>query len=121
MRIDKALESALAAAHAAPQVAKLRKATQGVEQIFLKQLLSQMRQSSLNGEESYGMGMYKDMMDDALAGAVSKRGDFGVAKQLQGQLEPILMQQELGRIRLLAAERIRAHETRSPNSDKEQP
>ena len=75
MRLDNAFESAIAGAEVAPTLAKFRKAAEGMEQVFLKQLFSQMRQVSLSGEEdSHGMEMYKDMMDDAMASLATLRG-----------------------------------------------
>lgn len=100
MRLDSALKSAVAGAQAAPEIAKFRKAAKGVEQIFLKQLLAQLRHSSAAKDDSYGMGMYKDMMDDALATSVADRGDFGIAKQMQRKLEPMLLNQALAAIKL---------------------
>ncbi len=103
MRLDKAFEAAIAGAEVAPTLAKFRKAASGMEQVFLKQLFSQMRQVSLTGEkDSHGMDMYKDMMDDALAESLAKRGDFGVAKQLQQAMEPGMFRQEIANVRLRA-------------------
>lgn len=60
---------------------KLEKAAQDFEAIFVKQMLSQMRQSSFS-EEIGPMGdMAKDMMDQALAESASKgRNSIGIAK-----------------------------------------
>ena len=60
---------------------KLEKAAQDFEAIFVKQLLSQMRQSSFS-EEIGPMGdMAKDMMDQAIAESASRgRNSIGIAK-----------------------------------------
>ncbi len=103
MRLDKAFESAIAGAEVTPTLVKFRKAAAGMEQVFLKQLFAQMRQVSLSGEEdSHGMEMYKDMMDDAMAASVANRGDFGIAKQLQQTMEPAMFRQEIANVRLRA-------------------
>lgn len=100
MRIDQAIEGALTGIEAGPTMAKFRQATQGIEQIFVKQLLEQMRKASPSSDRSFGMEMYEDMMNDALAGAVSRRGDFGIGDQLRDAMEPQLVREALAVIRL---------------------
>ena len=60
---------------------KLEKAAQDFEAIFVKQMLSQMRQSSFS-EEIGPMGdMAKDMMDQAIAESASQgRNSIGIAR-----------------------------------------
>ena len=60
---------------------KLEKAAQDFEAIFVKQLLSQMRQTSFS-EDIGPMGdMAKDMMDQAIAESASQgRNSIGIAK-----------------------------------------
>lgn len=103
MRIDPAIQGALAGIRSAETVQKFRKAAQGVEQIFVKQLLEQMRKSMPGTEgNSYGMQMYEDMMNDALAAAVAQRGDFGIADQMRAAMEPRILREEWARLEMAA-------------------
>ena len=64
---------------------KLKKASQGVEAIFIRQLLKLMRSTTINGG-IFGKGavgeIYSDMMDNALAETMSKRNVFGLSDML---------------------------------------
>ncbi len=69
--------------------AKLRKAAQGFEAIFARQLLKNMR-SSLSGDGMFGAGsigeIYSDMMDNAIGEQISKRGSLGLADVIYRQM-----------------------------------
>lgn len=69
--------------------AKLLKAAQGFEAIFVRQLMKTMR-TSLPGEGIFGKGsageIYGDMMDNAVAEVISKRGSLGIADVIYRQL-----------------------------------
>jgi Rod binding domain-containing protein len=72
------------------KLGSLKQATQGIETLFLKQLLGVMRsssQGSLFGDSSASK-MYQDMFDDALAQQAGKRGSFGVGDLLYRQMAP---------------------------------
>ena len=62
--------------------AKLRKAAQGFEEIFARQLLKSMR-TSLTSGGMFGNGsigeIYSDMMDNAMAEQISVRSGLGLA------------------------------------------
>jgi flagellar protein FlgJ len=62
--------------------AELRKAAQGFEAIFIRQLLKTMR-SSVPGGGMYGGGVsgdiYADTVENALAESMAKQGRFGIA------------------------------------------
>jgi len=79
----------------APKLEKLRTATEGVEAIFLKDLLSIMRRSIPKSESAVSMAMpiYEDMMDQSLADSASKTGTFGIGKMLYKQLAPAFIRQ----------------------------
>ena len=66
---------------------ELRKATQGVEALFVQHLLSTMRRTaSLGGSSSGATAMYRDLMDQAVAQEVAKSGRFGIGDILYRQL-----------------------------------
>jgi Rod binding domain-containing protein len=90
-------ESLGAAILAAPKMQKLRAATQGVESIFLKDLLSIMRRSIPKSDSpmSVAMPIYEDMMDQSLADTASKTGSFGIGTMLYKQLAPAFLRQLL--------------------------
>jgi peptidoglycan hydrolase FlgJ len=83
MRIDTAISATAAIATAKPELERLKKASQDVEAIFLKDLLGSMRRGMTSAEsESSGLGMYKDMMDQAVATSLSKKGAMGISRML---------------------------------------
>ncbi len=71
------------------ELAKVKKATQDVEAIFLKQLIGEMRKSSQSGMFGKGIEgeMYADFLDEAVAKAMSSGNGVGMAKQLYGRME----------------------------------
>lgn len=98
IRLDATFKAALVGIDAQKDLRKLEKATQGVEQLFVKQLLTQMRKMAPTpGGDSYDMEMYRDMMDDALAESISKRGGFGISKQLEDMMKPALIREAFAR------------------------
>ena len=59
-----------------------------MEQMFIHQLLKEMRksvpQSSLFGE-SRGKAFFEDMMDEVFAEKMAESGQFGIAKEMEAQ------------------------------------
>jgi Rod binding domain-containing protein len=101
IRFDEALRGVEAARQAGPALGKLRKATQGIEQLFLKDLLGAMRKTSGFAEpESFSTQMYRDMFDDAFSSVAAQKGDLGIGKQLYRSMAPALLQSELARVKL---------------------
>jgi peptidoglycan hydrolase FlgJ len=96
-----AQKSSQATADVNPELAKLRESAQGIEAIFIKDLLSAMRRSvpKTSFGQTMGAGMYEEMLDQALAENASKRGTFGIAKLLERQLAPKLLQEAEARQR----------------------
>ena len=92
MKIDLngALGSLPAVAEIKGKLGGLKKATQGIETLFLKQLLGVMRSSSQGSVfgDSQASKMYQDMFDDAIAEQAGKRGSFGVGDLLYKQMAP---------------------------------
>ena len=85
-----------------PKLAKLQKATQDFEAVFLKNLLASMRRGMPGGgleAKSFGGDIYRDMLDDELAKSASQSGTLGVGKILYKQLAPLAIAQEQARLR----------------------
>ncbi len=90
-------KTAAATAKASKELAKLKDATQKVEGLFLKDLLTVMRKGDKHGSigASYGGGMYDDMMNQAVADAVAKRGGLGFGAAISGQLQRTALQRAM--------------------------
>ena len=95
MRIDTSSIQGLLTREIKPELERLKKATQGIESLFVKDLLKIMHKSAEATKLAKGPGteIYQDMMDQALADSVSKNGSFGLAKSLYNQFEPLLRAQ----------------------------
>ena len=69
--------------------ARLREAAEGFEAIFARQILKTMR-SSLSDGGMFGSGstgeIYSDMMDNAVAEKIAKRGELGLADAIYKQM-----------------------------------
>lgn len=74
-----------------PKLKTLKRATDGFETLFVKNLLSEMRKGmkevNLGGDKT-GSDMYKDMMDQAIADKLSSKGSLGVGKILYKDFAP---------------------------------
>ncbi|WP_295527430.1 rod-binding protein [Novosphingobium sp. Chol11] len=73
--------------------AALRKAAQGFEAIFLRQILASARQTSFGGEDLFGnqaSETFTQMRDERFAEIASGTGAFGLARQLEAQLARVL-------------------------------
>ncbi|MFM9935873.1 MAG: rod-binding protein [Novosphingobium sp.] len=84
-------------APAAPQSSdrtQLRKAAQGFEAIFVRQMLSAARAASLGGSDALFGGQAQEtfaaMRDERFAEIAANSGAFGLARQLEGQLARML-------------------------------
>lgn len=72
---------------------RLRKACQEFESIMNHYMLKSMRETVMRAEEpGPGREMYEGMMDEALAGELSKSGGRGLSELLYGQLAPLVQQ-----------------------------
>ncbi|HLK57573.1 MAG TPA: rod-binding protein [Chthonomonadaceae bacterium] len=78
----------------ARQRAKLKKATQDFESVFVGMMLKQMRKSMTGSNALFGNSadakLYQEMMDDTTAQQLSKTGAFGLAKILYKTMEHML-------------------------------
>ena len=108
MRLDLFVDGAALVDRAQPKLDKLRKATQDMEAVFLKDLLSAMRRTVPENETESGFGseIYKDMLDQALAEASSKSGSMGIAKLVFERMAPVVVAQEKAQ-QLLQADQTR--------------
>jgi len=85
-----------APAPAAPTAerAQLRKAAQGFEAIFVRQMLSAARAATLGGKDALFGGQAQEtfttMRDERFAEIATQTGAFGLAKQLEAQLARLL-------------------------------
>jgi Rod binding domain-containing protein len=72
------------------ELAKLKKATDGFEAIFLKKLFSQMRASVKETQfgQTFGKEIYNDMFDEAMANAAAKSKTLGMGDMLYNQFAP---------------------------------
>jgi flagellar protein FlgJ len=83
-------------APAATDRAALRKAAQGFEAIFVRQMLAAARSTSLAGEDDLFGGQAQEtfmaMRDERFADIAAQTGAFGLAKQLETQFARLLPQ-----------------------------
>lgn len=75
-------------AAATPDMAKLRKAAQAFEAVFLRQMIGSMRSASLGDGilDSSATEQFRDMSDSKMADAMASKGVLGVADLLVKQL-----------------------------------
>lgn len=77
------------------QLTRLKKATEQVEAIFLKDLLGKMRRTVGSNKESDPMGeMARDMMDQAVADDISRTNSVGVGSLLFKSLSDAYLRQQ---------------------------
>ena len=74
--------------------AQLRKAAQGFEAIFVRQMLTAARAATLGGSDalfgSQAQETFATMRDERFAEIAASTGAFGLAKQLESQLARLL-------------------------------
>ena len=66
----------------------LRKAAQGFEALFLRQVIGSMRQAKL-GDDLFGSSAtntYREMSDKQLADSLAQKGSIGIAASVEAQL-----------------------------------
>lgn len=91
-----------AAKEVSTKLADLKKATKGIEAIFVKQMLNEMRKSvnKVHFGQQLGGDMFDGMMDQAIADQATKNGSFGVADNLYRQFSTAVLQEERARFEL---------------------
>jgi Rod binding domain-containing protein len=72
----------------AETAAQRKQALQEFERLYVYGLLKEMRQSTTVSGEKKGreMQLFEEMLDDALAGEMSRSGQVGIAKQIEQQM-----------------------------------
>lgn len=83
-----------AGAVGAPVAAKLKKASQDIEAIFMKDLLTAMRKTSPHKSmgSNFGSDMYMDLIDQAISQDAAKSGTLGIGKTIYSQMAPLAIQ-----------------------------
>ena len=85
---------ATTASASAADRAALKKAAQGFEAIFVRQMLAAARSTSLAGEDAIFGGQAQEtftaMRDERFADIAAETGAFGLAKQLEAQFARLL-------------------------------
>lgn len=95
MQLDVAIKQTLLAERAAPQLKKLEKAVQGIEAMFMKDLLGVMRKSLPKDENAMpGRDIYYDMLDQAISESMAKNGALGIGKMMLKNMEPTILRTE---------------------------
>ena len=87
-------QAAATIGQAKPALAKLRHATDGFEQAFVKQLVEQMRKSASSefGDVPGGQ-IYEDMTNEVLSQKLAQSGHFGISDQMFKQMAPLVVAQ----------------------------
>ncbi|MCA1947839.1 MAG: rod-binding protein [Armatimonadetes bacterium] len=88
MRIDALLNEAKVAERVEPDLRRLKKAAEGIESMFFRDLLQAMRRSVPESEEenSFGGQVYRDLFDQAVSEALGRSGSLGIAKVVYDSL-----------------------------------
>ncbi|MCW5945905.1 MAG: rod-binding protein [Fimbriimonadales bacterium] len=75
------------------ELSRLKKATQDIEAIFLKQLIGEMRKGQAEGifGKSTESQMYTDFLDEAVAGQMAKGRGIGIADTLYKSMESVTL------------------------------
>lgn len=88
------------AANLGSQLEKLKQATNGIEGIFVKNLLSEMQKGTHMFGEGPGSDIYQDLINQSLAQNIGQRGSLGISEMLYHQLSPRLIAQAEAQVRL---------------------
>lgn len=93
LRLDRLPEDAKRELH------KLQEAAEGIETMFVKDLLSRMRKTTLAEGKSAMTGMAEDWMDDAISKSIAQsENSMGMAKTVFMSTGERLVQEALGRV-----------------------
>jgi Rod binding domain-containing protein len=87
------------AAAAGPVAAKLKKTSQEIEAIFVKDLMAAMRKTAEHKSlgNSLGSDMYEDIFDQALADSTAKSGSLGIGNTIFKQMAPLAVRSAIER------------------------
>lgn len=77
-------------------LAKLKKATEGLEAYMFKSLIQQMGgKKGLFGSDVPGAEVYKDMFEQNLSQLLSESGQLGIGKTIYRKVAPMVIQQAI--------------------------
>ncbi len=77
-------------------LAKLKQATTDFEAIFIGEILKEMHSDASKGGlfgNSFEMGTYREMYDEAIAQQLAKSGILGIGKMLYQELAPAVKEE----------------------------
>ena len=77
-------------------LAKLKRATTDFEAIFIGEILKEMHSDASEGGlfgNSFEMGTYREMYDEAIAQQLAKSGILGIGKMLYQELAPAVKEE----------------------------
>jgi Rod binding domain-containing protein len=100
MRIEDTAIHDQAVKLAQPQLAALKKATNGFETIFLKSMLTEMEKGTNMFGTGPGSDIYADLANQTIADSVGQRGSLGIGKMLYNRLSPRIIAQAEAQIKL---------------------
>ncbi|MCO5296662.1 MAG: rod-binding protein [Fimbriimonadaceae bacterium] len=108
MRLDAMLQVGEAVHMAAPEFAKLKRATQQIEAMFFKDMLATMGAGKADSSGGgFGADIYKDMFNQSLSETLSQRGSLGIGQMIYRPMGKALLGQQLMKLHLSGgAERI---------------
>jgi Rod binding domain-containing protein len=77
-----------------PRIAELKRAAQGIETMFIKLLVTQLRKDGFGGFFGGGTAgeIYADFADQAIAETIAKGRGVGIAEMIRKTLEPRVLQ-----------------------------
>jgi flagellar protein FlgJ len=87
------------------ELGRLKKASQDIEAIFLKQLVGEMRKTATKGlfGDSLESQMYADFLDEAVAIAMSRGRGVGMSNQIYRSMEEPVLQRFAAKTARIAA------------------
>ena len=91
MRLDVIGTAMRTSLEVAPKLKQLRKASEGVEAMFVKSLLGEMQKGTKLFGEGPGSDTYADLFNDAIAKQVANRGSFGITDMMVKQGTPNIL------------------------------
>lgn len=91
MRLVGLTKAAAQVAEVAPKLKELRKAGEGIEAMFVRQLLGEMQKSTKLFGEGQAGSVYGDLFNEALAKQIANRGAFGIADMMVNQATPRIL------------------------------
>jgi len=91
-----AVKSADLYAKSAPQLEKLKQATDGLEAFMFKSLLSSIKKSEggLFGKGMAGKQIYQDLFEQTVSDTMAQRGALGISASIYNRVAPLAIANE---------------------------